>query len=104
MDNVRIYDTDDYLEMADKIYHKFDVLQSCTIRGWVYDGENAIPKGDLVLKQLEAYDKRYNVNSRNRRKRVKPENSVGDFVAQKIFRWDVRFHEHKPIYNIWRMQ
>lgn len=103
-DAVRIFETDTYGEMSNKIFYQFEVGQNCTIKGFVYDGEMAFPKGELVIKCLEELDLHENVGTGNRRKRVKPPQSIGGFVAQKIFRWDKTTRDGKPIYSIWRMQ
>ena len=102
---IRLYETDDYMTMADKIYHSFEVNQSCTVKGFVICEDNEpIPKGKMVLDHIEGLDRAENYNSSKRRKRVKPPNSVGDFVAGKIFKWEERIHDRKIIILIWRMQ
>lgn len=102
----RIYETDDYLTMAEKIYYHFEVNQSCTIKGFIIDEGEPIPKGKMVLEQINNLDRfeNYDKSYRPRRKRVKPPNSIGDFVAGKIFKWEERIHDRKIIYLIWRMQ
>lgn len=102
---VRIYETDDYLTMAEKIYYHFEVNQSCTIKGFVIDeNQEPIPKGKMVLDQIDKLDRAENYGTNSRRKRVKPQNSIGDFVAGKIFKWEERTQDHKIIFLIWRLQ
>jgi hypothetical protein len=101
---IRIYETDDYMEMAEKIYYHFEVNQSCTIKGFVFDEGEPIPKGKLVLDHINNLDKTEHYDKRSRRKRVKLPNSIGDYVAGKIFKWDERIQDRKIIYLIWRVQ
>lgn len=101
---IRIYETDDYMTMADKIYNSFEVNQSCTVRGFIVDRNDVIPKGRLVLDHIDKMDKFDHLDKQSRRKRVKPPNSIGDFVAGKIFKWEERIQDRKIIYLIWRMQ
>lgn len=104
MEEVRIFESDDYMEMAEKIWMHFKVNQNCTVKGFVHDGDDIIPKGELVLKMLEQLDHRENVGKGNRRKRYKVDNSVGDFLAQKMFIWEKRVRDHQIYYLIWRRQ
>jgi len=103
----RILETDDYLTMAKKIYESFDLHHSCTIKGLVLDRDKQefIPKGELVLEHINRFDIAENFDKRGRRrKRVKPANSIGDFVAGKIFKYEKRIKDKKIIYLIWRIQ
>lgn len=103
----RLYETDDYLTMAQKIYDTFDVNHSCTIKGLVVDRDTqeVFPKGELVLEQINKLDIAENYDKRGkRRKRVKPKDSIGDFVAGKIFKYEKRIKDKKIIYLIWRIQ
>lgn len=103
-DEKRILLTDGYEETAFKIYNNFVVNQNCTIRGMCLVDGDPIPKGEMVIRKLDEYDKRDNIGSGNRRKRVKPENSIGDYIAQKMFTWEMRIQDKKPVYMIWRRQ
>lgn len=107
MNAVRIYETDDYMTMAEKIYKDFEVNQSCTVKGFIVDEkrDEVIPKGKLVLDHIKLLDTDEHVGKSGlRRKRVKPVNSIGDYVAGKIFKWEERIKDRKIIYLIWRMQ
>lgn len=104
MEKMRIYPTDDYLTIADKIFFNFDVNHSCTVKGFVIDGESVVPKGKMVLEQLEKLDLAENCDKNKRRKRKKPTNSIGDFVSGKIWRWEERIQDGKIVFLIWRMQ
>ena len=101
---VRINDSDDYITMAEKIYHHFQLNQSCTIRGIAIVDKDPYPKGKMVLYEIEQLDKKLNYKNGKRRKRVKPPNSVGDFIAGKIFRYEERIQDKKIVYLIWRKQ
>lgn len=103
--------TDNAHQMAHKIFYNFKLNQSCTISGWIQfiDIQDVMPKGDYVIKLLEKLDTMVNCNKsrsdgRMRRSRVKLPNTVGGFVAQKIFKWDVRIMDQIPRYTIWRIQ
>ena len=101
---VRLYETDDYMTMADKIYNSFEVNQSCTVKGFILDEGEPIPKGKMVLDHINLLDRSEHYDKHSRRKRVKPPNSIGDFVAGKIFKYEERIQDRKIIYLIWRMQ
>ena len=102
---IRILEIDDYLTMATKIYFNFEVNQSCTVRGFIkFEDGDVKPKGEMVLDQIRLFDTADNVDKHGRRKRKKVENSIGDFVASKIFCFDKRIHDKKIIYQIWRKQ
>lgn len=103
-DKKRVLLNDTAYDTAYKIYTFFVVNQSCNVRGMVLVDDEPVPKGEIVLKELQALDTFDNVNSLNRRKRVKPANSIGDYVAQKMFIWEMRIQDKKPIYTIWRKQ
>ena len=111
-DESRVYETDNYIDTANKIFNHFEINQSCNVIGWTYitvlDEYKA--KGELVLKELEDMDRKQNFDKsrsdrRVRRRRVKLPNSIGDYVAQKIFRWKIdKSSINKPKYAIWRVQ
>jgi len=102
---IRIYDTDDYAECARKIFYQFDVNQSCTIVGWV--DEEIKPKGQLILDEIARLDKAENFKSQGkkmiRRRKVAPD-SIGDYVAGKIFRFKSQIQGNEVKFVIWRMQ
>lgn len=101
----QIYDTDDAILTAQKIYFKMGVLESVAITGFHYEGIRLEPKGDKVLEELRKLDIRDNVNPEAigrtpRRKRKILPNSIGGYVAQKIFRFKI--DQDKT--TIWRVQ
>ena len=100
----RVLLTDSVLMTASKIYYHFAVNQSCTVRGMVLVDDEPFPKGEQVIIELERLDRAHNFDKNNRRRRVKPENSIGDYVSQKMFIWEMRIHDKKPVYTIWRKQ
>lgn len=105
----RVYDTDDYLDVAKKIFNEFEVGQSCTVKGVVIDEDNKeiFTKGEMVLKELRRLDSLVNVSitegGRLRRKRKILPNSIGGYVAHKIFKWAI-LEGSLEYYNIWRIQ
>ncbi len=106
---VRILESDGYYDMAIKIYRDFEVGQSCTISGFVIVGNEAEPKGEVVIRELEKMDIKDNVHipkdgRKRRRKRVKPPNSIGDYVAQKMWVWEKVIRDGKIKFIIWRKQ
>lgn len=108
---IQIYDTDTVKECADKIFNHFEVGQSCSIYGVEVietpDRWKPFAKGELVWKELEVLDFAENTvrrkGKKNARKRKLLPNSIGGYVAHKIFQ-----HKHyggdNPKYVIWRVQ
>ncbi len=115
MNDIRIYDTDDHEEIAKKIFEDFDVLQSCKVVGF-YEGMNTdtgrrfiVPKGDLVLDHIKLLDSQINIydsktDKRGRRIHRKLPNTIGGYVAHKIFKYDVKMTDREPVFTIWRIQ
>lgn len=111
MDENRILAEDSIYEMARKIFNNFTIHQSCTIIGWIQDEKNkrAIPKGDLVIQELIEMDKKENCQTRPgdgriRRKRVMLPDTIGGYVAQKIFQYKRNIVDSEPRISIWRIQ
>lgn len=105
----RVYESDSYDVMAKKIYSNFDVGQSCSILGFLLEKEDPVPKGLRVLEELERLDNFNNMararDGKWRRRRVKPEDSIGDFTAQKQWRFKKSIVNGSKIkYDIWRTQ
>lgn len=101
-----ILQSDTVTDTASKIYNEFEINQSCKIVGFVKDGKGELrTRGEMVLEELERLDMEENTYKSDgkpiRRKRVKPDNSIGDFVAQKMFIWKA-VDTHK--FTIWRRQ
>lgn len=97
-----------WMMIAKDIYDKFEVFQNITIGGaQLIDGEY-YPIGKLVCGEIERLDRVDNTygakDGRVRRKRYLPENCIGGFVAQKMFKYKEEVRNGKLIYTIWRMQ
>lgn len=106
---VKIFETDNYIEIAMKIFDDFDINQSCCIRGFVLDGEELIPKGNLVLENLRLIDERENTSKRThdgRRRRIHkmPKDTIGGYLAHKIFKHKTETREDGIVVSIWRIQ
>lgn len=102
-------DNKTWLDYAREIFYDFKVGQSTTIKGFERVGEEQelVPIGKLVVDELERLDLLENTRDeggRIRRKRYKPPNTVGGYVAQKIFRYKQETRNSKMIYQIWRLQ
>lgn len=107
--NERIDLTQHPFYIAKHIYEIFEVGNSCTVKGFMIDGEDVISKGELVLTELTLRDRLENTNTpigdkRPRRKRVQLENSIGGYVAQKIFKYEKRTIDKEYRVTIWRVQ
>lgn len=98
------------VEIAEYIFMKFEVGQSTAIRGFTckVGSDEKMPKGELVLEFLKEHDRRFNVTHKDgkkpRRKRVMLPNTIGGYVAQKIFKWEQRIMDNMIIISIWRIQ
>lgn len=111
---MEILSTDTVFIIAKKIFEKFTIMQSCAIDGFVEMPDESIEhKGKMVLEELERLDKVHNFGNNTgarfkngiRRKRHRPDNVVGDSIAHKSFKWEMRILDnHKPRYTIWRIQ
>ncbi|TXI13258.1 MAG: hypothetical protein E6Q68_01725 [Polynucleobacter sp.] len=104
---VRILATDTIKEIASKIYYGFELHQSCGIDGLELVDGNMVTKGSLVIRELTLLDLADNTEATGkkiRRKRVTLPNSVGGFIAQKIFRYEEREHLGTIRTTIWRIQ
>ena len=96
-------------EIAKEIFYTFEVNQSVTISGFIEDEHDmtVITKGEQVLKCLKDLDtaENYGYEGRKmRRKRVMLENTIGGFVAQKIFKYKNEKRGNNIAYIIWRLQ
>lgn len=110
---VKIYEHESPEEIAKKIYDNFEVFASCSILGyWDIGNTKMHPKGDLVcdeLKRLDRVDNTKPVRGKGDklvRTRRKPSNSIGGYLAQKIFRYEKTEMAENPYikYTIWRIQ
>ena len=110
METVRIYEEDNYIEVAQKIFYKFELMQSCFITGLFTGRDNQVlSKAKAVIDELTLIDEAENINTargdkRPRRKRVKPENSIGGDLAHKIFKYREDIKNGLPCVTIWRIQ
>lgn len=107
---IRVYESDSYDIIANKLYFKFELGQSCSICGFMMEeGDEPVPKGEVVIRELERMDKFYNMQSKARdgkwrRRRVKPVDTIGDYNAQKQWRFKKTITDNKIKYDIWRTQ
>lgn len=96
-------------EIAVILFRDFDVMQSMTVKGFITDENRRVErKGQLVLDELETLDSKYNYGNsetgKPRRKRVKPPNTIGGYVAQKIWKYKHDIIDQIPRTIIWRIQ
>lgn len=106
MDN-RILDSDSIYTIAEKIFNWFEVNQSCTIEGYIQGTYSVTIRGMEVMKEIERLDIFVNTQLKNgkpRRKRVILPNSVGGYVAQKIFKYKKGVRDGIDYVSIWRYQ
>ena len=106
---IRIYDEDDYLTIATKIYESFEVGQNCSIKGVVIDEalQKVYTKGELVLKEISRRDSVDNIRfhgAKQIRKQRRPANTIGGYTMQKQFRWTELRTNQDAKYTIWRIQ
>ena len=95
---------DNYEDIAYTIFHDFDINQSCSITGWVTMDNKVFPLGELVIEHLRKLDNIENTtDGRSRKRKVLPD-SIGGFVAQKIFRFKKVKDDNHFKYTIWRVQ
>lgn len=107
MEHVAIKETDTVKEMAEKIFYHFLVHQSCTIIGVEASNGSLDAKGALVWNEIKRLDEKENMvrnKQKLRRKRKLLPNSIGGYVAQKIFLHDYKIQEDVLRYTIWRYQ
>lgn len=107
---VRIF-TDDTVDVtAKKIFNEFDVFQSCSINGFVRDEakQELVPKSEMVINALRILDERANTevrkgDGRRRRIRTLAKDSIGGYLAHKIFKFRYDDKDHVKV-TIWRLQ
>lgn len=108
MSMVHIYDNDTVQDIAHKIWSMFDIGASCKVHGFVTFEDKLIPKGELVVKELEQMyeDKFIKISSDGKklRKYAFKANSIGGPIAHKIFTWEKRIVDKEPRFTIWRYQ
>jgi len=107
--SAKLYDTDSVVEVARKIYYHAEIMQSFAVYGFAMDEENKklIPRGELVLRCLKAFDEIDNILEKGERRYRNykfKKDSVGGPIAHKIFTWEKRVVDSEPRYTIWRFQ
>lgn len=100
---IEIYKSDNSFEIAIKIFENLEVHQSVTVYGFELEGDDVLAKGEIVVKEMIELDLLKNCKN-GKRRRVRTENQIGDFVAQKAFKWAKRTVDDKVRYDIWRIQ
>lgn len=100
-------------EFARKMFYTYENMMSATIVGFEVDDDTGElePKGEIALKWIERFDKLENytlagktAGNGMRRRRIKPPNTIGDYLRNKIFRWEKRIVDNKIRYSVWRIQ
>lgn len=116
-----VLESDNYEITAKKIYYEFELNQSCTVIGWMSDDpeieggeglyqrvQKVVAKADEVLKELERIDNLENVRpcgaKKMTRKRKKLPNTIGGYVAHKIFKYNRVLSDGHVRVTIWRIQ
>lgn len=98
-------DLESPFQIASIIFSEWEVNKSGTITGFITGPDGRLEKkGEAVLRELERIDSLSNVNEHKRRKRVKPENTIGGYVAQKIWKYRHEVINNEPKTHIWRIQ
>ena len=95
----QILKSDPAFDIALKLFEELEVNASVTIYG--FEGDE--PKGEIVIREMIDLDVAKNCRS-GKRRRVRAENQIGDFVAQKAFKWAKRIVDNKIRFDIWRIQ
>lgn len=104
---MQILETDTLEQIANKIYFHAEVLQSFTVKGLSISGEEVKPKGRIVLDEIQRI---FDIETRKweghqfRRRRRTIRDSIGGYVAEKIFRWKIETIDSTIRYHIWRIQ
>ena len=107
MVTIRVLETDSIWETARKIYNDFAMHQSCTVKGIEIQGTKAICKGEEVIKELTKMDKDENIRQYGKklsRIRKKLPNTIGGYVAHKMFKYASVTIDNDIRYQIWRIQ
>lgn len=96
---INIQKTDDSFQIALQLFEKLELNASVTIYG--FEGDE--PKGEAVIRSMIELDIAKNCKN-GKRRRVRAENQIGDYVAQKAFKWARRIVDNKIRFDIWRIQ
>lgn len=98
-------ETDSPKLIAQSIWYDMVVNQSCAILGVVIIDKRGHALGKLVCDELEKLDRIENYEKDGvRRKRTKPVNTIGGYLAQKIFKYKTQQIDNEIRYTIWRLQ
>lgn len=97
---ISIQKQDSAFNIAKIIFEKLELNASVTVYGFEQDE----PKGELVIKEMIELDRLKYCGSGGRRRRVRADNQIGDYVAQKAFKWAKRIVDNKIRFDIWRIQ
>lgn len=112
MTPIKVLDSHNAKEAAEVIFHYFEPLQNCAIRGYEYVVKSGVrvlkPKGELVCDHLTYLDRIHNTRTRAdgkiERKVKRHPDSIGGYAAHKIFRFKKVIDNEEPKYTIWRIQ
>lgn len=95
-------------DVAHRIFHHFELLDSCTVYDFDYDIDGELyERGEIVKKHLERLDSFHNLKPGGEkmvRKRHRPKNSIGGWVAHKIFKYQRVLDGGRPKWTFWRFQ
>lgn len=100
---VRLTSDDSCSQIAHKIFYFFEVNQNCAVAGMALVDAEPRPRGLVVCDMLRELDSLENTENGRRKRRI-PENSIGGFVAQKIFKYKEETVGGIMRYTIWRIQ
>lgn len=106
----KIYTTDTPLEIARKIYYQFEVHNSCKVTGLVKveGSDDPVAKGRIVAELIREFDRIENTtkakDGRIRRRRKILDNTIGGYVADKIFRYSEFAGVDEVKWTFWRIQ
>lgn len=106
---VKIYETDNPKQIADKIYNHFGIGENVTVKGYIRNDitEEIEEIGMMVIKELEYLDRKENCRmsaGKYIRRHSYQNKSIGGPIAQKIFQWDRKIVDRMPRYFIFRFQ
>ncbi len=113
----QILPTDSVILMATKMFFDYQVGQSATVSGFIeMPDDSTVAKGELVLEEIRRLDLVENFtdgfrgkgsrgkNIQRRKRKRMPENTIGDYLCQKTFKWKKNIINNQVRYTIWRIQ
>lgn len=108
MEIISVKETDSVDVITNKLWEKFQVHQSMSIKGLEMHDGKIIDKAQLVIDRLKERDKKDNWllegNKRMRRKRVFLINTIGGPRATKMFQYKTEVRDGIKNTTIWRTQ